>query len=122
MRLLINWVVMIVAVFVAVLVNQALGFKTGSVNGTTDWVTIAIFAAVLGLVNAFIGPILKIISLPLTIMTFGLFSLIINALLFMLASWLVPSFQSGGFLAAIVAAIIVSIVSAVLGGMTGNRA
>jgi putative membrane protein len=121
MRLLINWLIMIVAVFVAVLVGRALGFDIGSKNGTTDWGSIAIFALVLGLVNAIIGPILKVISLPLTIMSFGLFSLVVNAILFLLAAWLVPSFQAGGFFGALLGSIIVSIVSSVLGGMTNQR-
>ncbi len=114
MGLLIRWVVMIIAVFVAVYVGQALGLNIGSVNGTMDFGTVAIFAAVLGIVNAFIGPVLKLLSLPLVIMTFGLISLVINAVLFLLAAWLVPSFQAGGFLGALVGSVIVSIVSAVL--------
>lgn len=59
---------------------------------------IAILAAlVIGLVNALVRPFLEILSLPITILTLGLFSLVINALMFGLAAWLTPGFSVGGF-------------------------
>lgn len=59
---------------------------------------IAILAAVvIGLVNALIRPLLEILSLPITILTLGLFSLVINALMFALAAWLTPGFSVAGF-------------------------
>ncbi len=54
-------------------------------------------ALVIGLVNALIRPLLEILSLPITILTLGLFSLIINALMFALAAWLTPGFSVAGF-------------------------
>jgi putative membrane protein len=59
---------------------------------------IAVIAAlVIGLVNALIRPLVEILSLPVTILTLGLFSLIINAAMFALAAWFVPGFELGGF-------------------------
>lgn len=59
---------------------------------------IALLAAfVIAVINALIRPILEILSLPITLLTLGLFSLVINALMFGLAAWLVPGFSVAGF-------------------------
>ncbi|HSE88253.1 MAG TPA: phage holin family protein [Candidatus Binatia bacterium] len=76
--------------------------------------TALIAAVVIGLVNATIGFILKILTLPLTLLTFGLFWLVINALMLQLASYLVPGFSVSGFWSAFFGAIVLSIVSMVL--------
>jgi len=70
-------------------------------------------AAVLGLVNAVVKPLMHIISLPITILTLGLFALVINALALMLVAWIVPGFEIEGFWTAFFAAIILSILNAV---------
>jgi len=77
----------------------------------SDFVTAFFAAIVLGLVNALIRPILEILSLPITILTLGLFSLILNALMFWLASALVPGFQVTGFAAAFWGGMVFWIVS-----------
>jgi putative membrane protein len=69
---------------------------------------------VIGLINATIGLILKIITFPLTILTLGIFWLIINALMLQLAAALVPGFYVAGFLSAFFGAIVLSIVSMIL--------
>jgi len=71
-------------------------------------------AAVLGILNALIRPILILLTLPLTIVTLGLFILVINALLFQLAGAIVPGVQIASFWSALFASIIVSLVSWVL--------
>jgi putative membrane protein len=76
--------------------------------------TALIAALVIGLVNATLGLILKIVTLPLTLLTFGLFLLVINALMLQLASHLVPGFAVSGFWAAFFGAIVLSLVSMVL--------
>ncbi len=63
------------------------------INGVLD---AAIAAIIFGLVNAIIGPILKLISLPLTILTIGLFSIVINWALFAITVWLSPGFKTTG--------------------------
>jgi putative membrane protein len=69
---------------------------------------------VIGLVNATIGLILKIVTLPLTVLTLGLFWFIINALMLQLAAALVPGFFVAGFLSAFFGAIVLSLVGMVL--------
>jgi len=71
-----------------------------------------VFAVVLGLLNAIVRPILTVITLPLTILTLGLFALVLNALVFWLASAVVPGVQVGGFLGAFLASLVVTVVSA----------
>ena len=69
---------------------------------------------VIGLINATIGFILKIITFPLTILTLGIFWWVINALMLQLAAALVPGFYVAGFLSAFFGAIVLSIVSTIL--------
>lgn len=76
--------------------------------------TALIAAIVIGLVNATLGFILKILTLPLTLLSFGLFLLVINALMLQLASHLVPGFFVSGFWVAFFGAIVLSIVSMML--------
>jgi putative membrane protein len=73
-----------------------------------------IAALVIGFVNATIGVVLKILTFPLTLITLGLFWLIINALMLKFASALVPGFQVRGFFAAFVGAIVLSLVNMLL--------
>ena len=80
-------------------------------------VTISIFSAVilavvLGVINVFIKPVVKIIALPLTIVTLGLFSLVINALFILLASKIVPGFSVAGFFTAFWFGIALSLINA----------
>ena len=76
--------------------------------------TALIAPIVIGLINATIGFVLKIITLPLTILTVGIFWLIINALMLQLAAALVPGFYVSGFVSAFFGAIVLSIVSMIL--------
>lgn len=68
-------------------------------------------AIVVGFVNALVRPVLFVLTLPLTILTLGLFTLVLNALLLQLVSWLVAGFHVEGFRAAFFGAIILSLVS-----------
>src|SRR5207237_8024902 len=74
----------------------------------TDWVTLAIFAAVLALLNTFIRPILVFLSIPFTCMTAGLFVIVINAALFAIAAAIVPGFYGANFWGPVVGALAVS--------------
>jgi len=69
---------------------------------------------VIGLINATIGLILKIITLPITLLSFGIFLLVINALMLQLAASIVPGFSVAGFWSAFFGAIVLSIVSMIL--------
>jgi putative membrane protein len=76
--------------------------------------TLLLIAIVFGLVNALVGPVLRLISLPLTVITFGLFALVINAALLGITAWLLDSLDVGGFFPAVLAAVVLSLVTAVL--------
>lgn len=75
--------------------------------------TALIAALVLGLLNLTVKPILFILTLPITIVTLGLFAFIINALLFLFVASFIEGFAVGGFLDALLGSLIVSIVSTV---------
>ncbi|MBE7713207.1 MAG: phage holin family protein [Cyanobacteria bacterium SIG26] len=66
---------------------------------------------VLALINAFIKPLLQIISLPINILTLGLFTLVINALLMMFAGYITPGFEVEGFVSALLGSILLSLLS-----------
>lgn len=73
--------------------------------------TMILFAIVLGIVNMFIKPILKILSLPLTILTFGIFSLVVNALVLMIAFKFTPNAYIASFGTAFWAAIVLGFIN-----------
>ena len=73
-----------------------------------------VLAIVLGLINMVIKPVILLLTLPLTIVTLGLFSLVVNALLIMLADVIVPDFSVNGFWTALLFSLIVSVVNGLL--------
>lgn len=73
-----------------------------------------IAALILGLVNAIIKPVMVILTLPITIVTLGLFLLVINALMLWLASALVPGFQVTGFLAALLGSLLLTVLNVLI--------
>jgi len=85
----------------------------GSLLVVDGWVAAALAAVVLGVVNAIIRPVVKLFSLPITILTLGLFSLVINAFMLYLAAWVVPGVDTTGFLMTVLAALIISVVTTV---------
>jgi len=93
----------------------------GNANDTTQerLVALAIVALVFSLINTFVAPVVKTLSLPFIIITLGLFLLVINALLLMLTDWIADkldvSFYVESFGWAVLGAIVISIVNAVLG-------
>lgn len=80
-RLVLRWLVGVIAMLITGILARALGLH---LNWEPPWHVI-IFVPVLAIINAVIGPILRLLSLPITCLTFGLFSFIISALLFWLA-------------------------------------
>ncbi|HEY5974797.1 MAG TPA: phage holin family protein [Geobacteraceae bacterium] len=79
-----------------------------------NWQTVFVAALVLGLLNAFLRPVLILLTLPVTLLSLGLFTLVINAFLFYLAAHLVRGFQVAGFGQAFVASLVFSLVSFLL--------
>ena len=91
---------------------------TPGVSITSYWAAI-LLALVLGLLDVFVKPFLEFVSIPVTLLTLGLFLLVINAVIILIASYLLGSFQVSGFWAALPYSIIFSIVSWVLGLIFG---
>ena len=84
------------------------------------WIAI-IAAVVMGLINAFVRPILVFFTLPLTFLTLGLFLLIVNAISFSLVGYFTPGFQIGGFLDALFGSIILSCIVWIINEIFGNE-
>jgi putative membrane protein len=106
MKTLINFIVSALAIFVT-------AYLLPGVH-VTGYATYFIVAIVLAAINIFLKPILKLLTLPLSIVTLGLFSIVLNALLVMLADRLVPGFSVDSFLTAILFGLVLSVVSFVL--------
>jgi putative membrane protein len=79
-----------------------------------------IAALVLGLLNALVKPVLVILTLPITVVTLGLFLLVLNALVFWFAGSILKGFQVNGFWWALIGAIVYSIVSGLLSGLLSS--
>lgn len=80
-----------------------------------------IAAAVLGIVNMIIRPILVILTLPITIVSLGLFTFVINALTLKLTAFLVPGLTVNGLFSALLGSILISVVNMLLGNLLGVR-
>ncbi len=89
---------------------------SASSAGALIWAAIA-----LGLINAFVRPVLVLLTLPFTILTLGLFLLLLNAGMLNLAGWFVDGFNVDGFWSAVFGAIIVSVVSGLCSRFIGPR-
>ena len=83
--------------------------------------TALLVAVVLGLINILVRPILVLLTLPVTLLTFGLFLLVINGAMFLLADKLVDGFHVGGLWPAIVGALVYSVISWTLQNLLGVR-
>ena len=106
MKILVHWFLSTVAVW---LVSEIVpGFMVASLGSAL------IAAVVIGLVNATLGLVLKIVTFPFTVATLGLVWLIINGLMLLVAAQIVPGFAISGFMAAFFGAIVLSIVNMIL--------
>ncbi|HRH26167.1 MAG TPA: phage holin family protein [Candidatus Paceibacterota bacterium] len=86
------------------------------IPGVDSTLTGAFLAAlVIGLINVFIRPVISVLTLPVNIITLGIFSLIVNALLIMIAAEIVPGFSVSGFWAAFFFAIILAVITSIFG-------
>lgn len=103
LNLLIRWILYALAVI----------FVAWIIPGITveNFLSAMLVCIVLALINTFIKPLLQFISLPINILTLGLFSLVINALLLMLAGAITPGFAVEGFISALLGSIILSLIA-----------
>lgn len=114
-RLLISWFINAVALAVAAYLVPVIIPEGIVIAGEPAWLSVAIAALIFGLVNALIRPLLKLVTCPLILLTLGLFTLIINGMMLWLTSWIGQQFDVGfvvnGFWAALLGAVIISVVS-----------
>jgi putative membrane protein len=106
-RLLGSWLILTLAIAIAVSLVPGVDVDGG-------WTSYFWIAVLFGLANAVLGPVLRLLTAPLILVTLGLFALVVNGLLFSLTSWLSDSLSVDGFLSALLAAAVVSLVDAVL--------
>ena len=119
MKLILRWIISSLALFLA-------AWAVPGINVDGDgWLPYALMALILGLVNAFVRPVLKVLSCPLIILTLGLFVLVINAGTLLLASAIAAQvgvgFHVDGFWPAFWGALIVSVVSVVLSAVVKDE-
>jgi putative membrane protein len=105
--LIVRWVSNVAALFVAA------WLLSGVTYGDTWW-SLLIAAAVFTVVNAWVKPVLAILSIPFIVVTLGLFYFLINVLMLYVTDWVVPDFEINTFWWGVLAAIIVSFVNMVL--------
>ena len=120
MGFVIRWIVTAIAVAAAVWLVPGI-----EVLGGEAWIGITLLALVLSLVNIAVKPILQVLSLPVTVLTLGLFYLVVNTAVLYRAAWLANGlfgigFEIATFGSGFVAAIVISIVSWIANGIVGN--
>lgn len=110
MRLVLGWLILTVAVMVTVALLPGMD---------VDWSpgTYLTIAAVFAILNVTLGLILRFVTLPLLLLTWGLFSLVLNAVLLLVTDWLVDSLDVESFWAALAGAAVISLVAAVIEGI-----
>lgn len=108
-RFIIHWISISLAMWAASRIFPGIRFADGE--------SLAIAALALGFVNAIVRPVLVVLTLPLTVLTLGLFLLVVNALMLLLVSWLVSGFVVAGFGTALLASVFISFVSYLIGAV-----
>jgi len=116
MKLLVRWVISALALFVAAWLVPGIAVEADG------WVIYAVMAVILGLVNAIVRPLLKLLTCPLILLTLGLFVLVINGVTLWLASaiainWFDVGFYVRDFWSAFLGALIVSVVTVILSAL-----
>jgi putative membrane protein len=112
-KFVIRWIINAIALYLAIFLLDGRG-----VDFSGNWLSIIWLALIFGLVNAFLRPLLSVLTCPLIILTLGLFTLLINTFLFWLTGWIGQAFSLGlsvnGFWPAFLGGVIVSVVSIAL--------
>ncbi|MBT4277750.1 phage holin family protein [Candidatus Falkowbacteria bacterium] len=111
--IILNWLIMALSILIAAYIVPGV-----TISGIWAALWLAIFLA---LVNVILKPLLILITLPINILTLGLFTFVINALLILLSSTVIKGFEVSGFLAAILFSILLSIISYILGALIKTK-
>jgi len=120
-KLVIRWLINFLALFAAAWLVPGI-----TVDGGGGWTVFAIMALILGLVNAVLRPLLKLLTCPLILLTLGLFTLVINGFTLWLSSWMAVNWFQVGFYvdgprAAFLGGLVVSIVSLILSAVLMDK-
>jgi putative membrane protein len=107
-----GWIITTLAVLVAAKIVPGIGYA--------DRTDLLVATLLLGFLNAFVRPVMMVLTFPLMIVTLGLFTLVINALLLLAVSFLVKGFTVAGFGAAFWGALVISLTTMILNSLTGT--
>lgn len=113
MRLLLLWILNAVALL-------AVTYLLPSIQ-VSGFGAALLAALVLGFINTLVRPVLALLTLPITVLTLGIFYLVLNGLLFWLASAFIPGFQVGGFASALVGALLYGVIAWALSALIPNK-
>ena len=111
--LLLRWLILTAAILLAAYLLDGIEVR--------DFFSAFLAAAVLGILNAFFRPLLLLLTLPLNILSLGLFTFVINAFLLKMASGVIPGFEVHGFWTALFGALIITLVSGLLNTLIGKE-
>jgi len=122
----VRWLINAIALLVAALIVPNIRLTaSGTSPGMNEWVTLAIVALIFGVINAIIRPVVVLLTFPLTIVTLGLFMFVVNALMLMLTSRIAEALHLGfrveGFGAALLGALVISVVSFILSRLLASE-
>lgn len=113
LTMILHWV--LTALILLLVANIVPGIEISSFG-------VALIAAlVIGLVNLIVRPIVALLTLPINLLTLGLFAFVINAVMFAIAAWLVPGFEVNNFVSALIGSLLLAAMTALM-GMLENRA
>lgn len=112
-QFLITWLATAASLFVTAIIVPGLAIAGAP--------TALVGAAVLGFVNAIVKPLLVLLTLPLTILTLGLFLLVVNAIALGLVGYLTPGFTVGGFFPAVIGSLVLTFVSSLINQLLGQE-
>lgn len=111
LKILSGVIINAIAIYAAVQIVDGISLKITFLN-------LILAGLLLGIINTFIKPVLTLLSLPFVLLTFGLFTIIINVALLFLMAYLIPSFEIAGFWAGLFGVIIISLVNYILSTFT----
>jgi putative membrane protein len=107
----------LIRLFVNALALAAAAWLLDGIEMSDDFLDVLLVALVFGILNALLKPILLFFSLPLLVVTLGLFALVVNAVMLLLTAQLLDDFTVSGFWTAVLGSIVISIVTMILGGV-----
>lgn len=111
----------LIRLFVNALALAVAAWLLPGISMTGDFFGVLLVALVFGLLNALLKPILLFFSIPLLILTLGLFALVVNAVLLLITSSLLDGFDVSGFWTAVLGSLVISVVTMLLGGVLKDK-